>query len=127
MDDGRIDAVEAVKAHVEKDKLPFVVVHDYKAVTTRKYGVNAFPAAYLIGADGKVIWNGTPHDGIVKELEGRIEAAIAEAKKMAALARAEEARPNDLRPPDGPQDGDSGSDGKSDEDDDPDDDEDDDD
>jgi hypothetical protein len=83
IDNGTRDTPEAVEAHVKDNKIPFVVVHDDKAATTRKYGVMASPMAYLVGADGVVIWNGHPHGGLVGELEGKIEKALEDARKYA--------------------------------------------
>jgi hypothetical protein len=83
IDNGTRDTPEAVEAHVKDKKIPFVVIHDDKALTTRKYGVIASPMAYLVGADGVVIWNGHPHSGLVEELEGKIAKAIEDAKTYA--------------------------------------------
>lgn len=82
MDNGAVDSAEAVEKHVKDKKIPFIVVHDDKAMTTRKYGVRMSPMAYLIGADGTVIWNGHPHAGMKDQLEKIIGKAIEDAKKM---------------------------------------------
>lgn len=60
VDDGRIDALEAVQEHVNRDRPPYAVVYDANGVIVGRYGVMAYPTAYLVDADGKVAWEGHP-------------------------------------------------------------------
>ena len=76
VDNGEQDTLAAVQAHVRSDGLPFPVFHDTNGATSRAYGVRAYPAAYLIGRDGNVIWEGFP-GGAVATIERAIEQALA--------------------------------------------------
>lgn len=75
VDNGAIDQVQAVEAHVKTAGLPFAVFHDRAGATCQTYGVQAYPTAYLIGRDGKVVWEGNP-GGDMAALERTIEKAL---------------------------------------------------
>ena len=75
VDNGAIDKLPAVEDHVKSERLPFAVLHDTAGATCRTYGVRAFPSAYLIGRDGKVVWEGNP-GGDMSALERAIEKAL---------------------------------------------------
>ena len=75
VDNGAVDQEQAVEDHVRSERLPFAVLYDHKGTTCQNYGVRAYPTAYLIGRDGKVIWEGHP-GGDMAALEGIIQKAI---------------------------------------------------
>lgn len=76
VDDGRIDEYSALASHVRELKLPFAVLHDEAGVVTARYGIGAYPTAYLIGADGRVLWEGHPTGAD----RWRVEQALQEAR-----------------------------------------------
>ena len=75
VDNGAIDELQAVEAHVRTERVPFAVLHDNAGATCSTYGVRAYPTAYLIGRDGKVIWEGNP-GGDFAAIERTIEKAL---------------------------------------------------
>ena len=66
---------ERVLDVMRTDGASFPVVHDPVLTTTRTYGVQAYPTAYLIGKDGTVVWEGIPHFAPA-EPEAAIRAAL---------------------------------------------------
>lgn len=50
------------------------------AKASRAYGVSGIPAAFLIGWDGRILWQGNPLGG---SWEGMLDEALEEARKMA--------------------------------------------
>jgi hypothetical protein len=85
--DGRIDRDrDGLWKSLKKEKVPFAVAHDAEGRSTVKYGIRAFPSAYLIGRDGRVLWEGFPLPE-VESLEKRIEEALAEAAPSEAVAK----------------------------------------
>lgn len=76
IDDGTQDTMEAIHDSVQKAGIKFAVAHDPDAKTVDAYGVKAFPAAYLIGTDGRVVWEGFPLadvDKVEKALKKELE------------------------------------------------------
>lgn len=82
IDNGTYDALDALKKHVAEKKIPFPVAHDADAKTCKTYAIKGYPAAFLIGVDGKVVWEGFPLPE-VKELSAVIEAELAKVKPPA--------------------------------------------
>lgn len=80
IDDGTQDTLDAVKESVEKSKVKFPVLWDEGGKVTDAYGIKAFPAAYLVGVDGKVLWEGVPLAGI-EGIEKTIQAELENVKK----------------------------------------------
>lgn len=74
--EGSKDKLEDVKAHVTKDGIKFKVGYDDGDRTFKTYGIQACPAAWVIGADGKADWEGVPSKNVAK-----IEEAIGQALK----------------------------------------------
>jgi peroxiredoxin len=60
IDDGRIDTYEDLRSHARDATLPFAVLHDARGEVTARYGIGAYPTAYLLDADGRVLWEGHP-------------------------------------------------------------------
>ena len=52
--------LEVMRRIVESKDLKHPVLWDDGCRNTRAWGVTTWPCAYLIGADGKVVWEGTP-------------------------------------------------------------------
>jgi len=71
VDNGDIDSKQKLERHVEEDGLPYPVAWDEAGETCRRYGVQAFPAAYLLDREGKVVFEGLPNVAVEK-LEARI-------------------------------------------------------
>jgi len=73
---GRIDANrEALWKSLRKEKVPFAVAHDAEEKSVKRYGIGAYPTAYLIGKDGHVLWEGFPLPE-VGAIERRIRDAL---------------------------------------------------
>ncbi len=81
IDDGTQDSPAELKASVEKGGIKYPVLWDKDARNIAAYGVQAMPAAYLIGADGKVVWEGVPDAGKAEDYEKRIRAELDKIKK----------------------------------------------
>lgn len=79
-DDGTADTFDALKASVEKGGIPYPTLWDKDGRNVEAYDVQAMPTAYLIGLDGKVIWEGVPNRKIA-EIEKLIEQELAKLKK----------------------------------------------
>lgn len=79
VDNGQRDSLEDLKAHAEKTKASYAILFDEDAKNAQAYGVKGFPAAFLIDASGKVVWEGFPVPEL-KEIEKRIEKALSEVK-----------------------------------------------
>ena len=48
--------VDDIEAHLEEEKATFPVLYDSDGSTCEAYGVRGYPSTYLLGRDGKVIW-----------------------------------------------------------------------
>lgn len=80
MDNGQIDSMDEVKESVKKDGVPFPVLWDKDGASCAKYGIRAYPAGYLVGTDGKVVWEGVP-SGENPEIEKALKAELEKVKK----------------------------------------------
>jgi cytochrome c biogenesis protein CcmG/thiol:disulfide interchange protein DsbE len=80
IDDGGIDDLDEVKKEVADQKSTYAVLWDKDSKNCQKYGVQVFPRAYLIGVDGKVIWEGLPNEKLA-EIETLMAAEFAKVKK----------------------------------------------
>jgi uncharacterized protein (DUF1684 family)/thiol-disulfide isomerase/thioredoxin len=45
-----------VRRFVQREQLPFPVVHDQLGTIQKQYGIVGVPTSYLIGADGRLLW-----------------------------------------------------------------------
>ncbi|MBI3269039.1 MAG: TlpA family protein disulfide reductase [Planctomycetes bacterium] len=79
IDNGRNDSPDALREHVQQAKLTFPVAHDVDGKTCEAYAIRGFPAAFLVGVDGKVIWEGFPLPEVEK-LPAILEAELAKVK-----------------------------------------------
>lgn len=59
--DGRRVAPEALTGVMASDGASFPLLHDAAASMTQTYRVRAYPTAYVLGPDGRVVWEGIPH------------------------------------------------------------------
>lgn len=77
VDNGAIDPLPAVRQWIASERIPFPVLYDSGGTACRSYGVSSYPAQYLIGRDGKVVWQGGAWwDGAVPAIEAQIRAAL---------------------------------------------------
>lgn len=73
--DGRRVERETLNSMLRADGAAFAAAHDAAGTTTQAYGVRAYPTAYLIGRDGRVVWEGIPHVN-PGEVERALRAAL---------------------------------------------------
>jgi thiol-disulfide isomerase/thioredoxin len=78
--DGAADSLDEVKEDVKKRNDVFPALWDAESRICTRYGVEAFPAAYLIGADGTVVWEGLPVNK-AEQIEAMIKAELEKVKK----------------------------------------------
>jgi thiol-disulfide isomerase/thioredoxin len=64
-----------VEPFIEKMKVNYII--GYGSKTGDEYGVRGIPTAFVVGADGKLVWHGHP---MKPEFEKAIEDALAAAK-----------------------------------------------
>jgi thiol-disulfide isomerase/thioredoxin len=74
VDNGRSDTLEALQAWHVDHEIPFALLHDRLGRAILDYGVRAFPTVYLLGRDGRVVW-----EGVATGLESSLESAIVQA------------------------------------------------
>jgi hypothetical protein len=79
IDNGSIDSRSAVEDKIEEKKLPYTVIHDQGGKNCRTYGITGYPSAYLIGVDGKVLWEGFPN-GDIETIEELIHSELKKVK-----------------------------------------------
>ncbi len=60
VDGGKYEALDVVTSDVRRKQVTFPVLWDLECRNTEKYGIKAWPMTYLIGVDGRVIWEGNP-------------------------------------------------------------------
>lgn len=65
VNEGTIDTQNALTAYVQQHGKSYATLWDEGGKVCRQYAIRAYPSAFLIGVDGKVIWEGFP----VPELE----------------------------------------------------------
>lgn len=67
VDNGKIDTMDKVKASVEAAKIRYATAWDEGAKMCTTYGVRGYAAAFLIGVDGTVVWEGFPAVDVSKK------------------------------------------------------------
>lgn len=60
IDGGRYEKLDEVKNSVVRQGVRHLVLWDQDCRNHRRYGIRSWPIAYLIGRDGKVLWEGRP-------------------------------------------------------------------
>ncbi len=68
---GRMDKQPALAKYIKQHKKTYPTLWDKLGKLCRDYGVRGYPAGFLIGVDGKVVWEGFPVPEL-KTLEQRI-------------------------------------------------------
>src|SRR5688500_19193682 len=58
---GASEPTEIVRASVARQELRHFVLSDQGSRNHESYGITAWPAAYLLGRDGRVVWEGNPN------------------------------------------------------------------
>jgi peroxiredoxin len=81
INNGAIDKFDKLKAAVEKSGLKYPVAWDEDAKTCTAYGVKGYAASFLLGTDGKVVWEGFP---VAKPIEEREALVKKELEKVTA-------------------------------------------
>lgn len=69
VDNGKIDTMEKIQASVEASKIKYATAWDEGAKMCATYGVRGYAAAFLIGVDGTVVWEGFPAVDVAKKEE----------------------------------------------------------
>ena len=78
---GEAQKYEDVASHVQERKISYPVLHDPASVNAKAYGVGGSPHAFVIGRDGKVVWEGRCGPGKDQETcEAALKAALAPAR-----------------------------------------------
>lgn len=72
VDDGNSDAKKDLEKLAKDDKLAYTIVWDQGGKICKQFEIEGYPAAYLVGVDGKVIWEGFPLPK-VEEIEKLID------------------------------------------------------
>lgn len=74
---GKFIEFEVSRSRLDKWKIRHAVLWDKENKNGSAYAINGWPSAYLIGADGKVFWQGNP-----AALRGRKEDEAAFSKEL---------------------------------------------
>ncbi len=78
VNNGQVDTREALVAQVNEHALNYPVLWDEEQRTCSAYEIKSYGTAYLIGADGKVIWGGNPLNLTVLDIWKMIYYALRE-------------------------------------------------
>src|SRR5258705_85732 len=73
IDNGNDDTLDKLKAAIEKGGVKYPVAWDEDAKTCTAYGVTGYAASFLIGTDGKVVWEGFPVAKPIEEREALVK------------------------------------------------------
>jgi len=76
---GEEDPKDILGLVVQKAGLKYSVLWDEKGKNCTKYGITGYPASFLIGVDGTVIWEGFPLSK-VQDVEDLIQAELKKVK-----------------------------------------------
>lgn len=71
----RLDRKE-IRRYVQKHKIPYAIGLDTTDSQRAAYGVRSIPHMFLVGRDGRIVWDGTQ---ISSATERAIEESLAEA------------------------------------------------
>ncbi len=76
VENGRATDLAALEAHVRSEDLKYPVLHDGAGLNTDAYGVQAFPSAFVLNKNGRVVWEGVPLGAGLGAAQRAIEAAL---------------------------------------------------
>lgn len=76
VENGRATSPEALQAHLQRKGLTYPVLYDADGSLAVRFGVEAFPTAFLVNRVGKVVWHGYPGRDVAG-VEARIQAELA--------------------------------------------------
>ena len=79
--DGTQDKFDDLKKDVEEKGGKLATLWDKDAKVCLTYGIQAYPFAYLVGVDGKVVWEGSPNAKLLEEIEKVMAAELEKVKK----------------------------------------------
>jgi len=73
---GLATPLPALEAYLAQKGIAYPVLHDGDGSVTRRFGVEAFPTAFLVSRIGRVVWHGFPTQDL-RGVEARIQAELA--------------------------------------------------
>lgn len=76
VENGLATDLPTLEAHVRAAELPYPVLHDGAGANTERYGVRAFPSAFVLNRNGRVVWEGVPLGAGLEAARKAIEAAL---------------------------------------------------
>ena len=85
VNNGSIDTYAALSKYVKKQGKDYPTLWDKGGKVCKSFAVRGYPAAFLVGVDGKVIWEGFPNPEL-----GLVEKLIAEELAKAARRKKQE-------------------------------------
>ena len=86
MYDGRGVGLCCLRKHLEREKINYPVFHDASGRVRTELGVRFYPVAFLVGSDGKVVWEGAISGGKVRQkVEALVEQELRASKKSEDL------------------------------------------
>lgn len=76
VENGQATNLASLEEHVRSDHVEYPVLHDADAVNTSTYGVRAFPSAFVLNKNGRVVWEGVPMGPGIERAQAAIEKAL---------------------------------------------------
>ena len=76
VENGLATDLPTLTAHVRASGLAYPVLHDGAGANTERYGVRAFPSAFVLNKNGRVVWEGVPLGGGLEAAKRAIVAAL---------------------------------------------------
>lgn len=76
VENGRATSPETLAAHLQRKQIGYSVLYDADGSLAERFGVQAFPTAFLVNRVGKVVWHGYPGRDVAG-VEARIQAELA--------------------------------------------------
>ena len=60
VENGRATDLSTLMEHVRSSGITYPILHDGAGLNTDAYGVRAFPSAFVLNKNGRVVWEGVP-------------------------------------------------------------------
>ena len=76
VENGLATPLETFEAHIRDSKVAYPAIHDGAGANTSRYGVRAFPSAFVLNKNGKVVWEGVPLGPGLAAAKKAIEGAL---------------------------------------------------